>query len=88
MPSVKDVGEGAVVPEVLLTRSEVARILGVAPTTVTRWAREGRLACRLTLGGHHRYSSRLIEEISARLSRSVSRTAGSSASKQLWEVKS
>lgn len=54
--------------ETLLTRSEVARILGVSPTTVTRWAREGRLPCRLTLGGHHRYSSRLIDEIRAQLS--------------------
>jgi excisionase family DNA binding protein len=54
-------------PEILLTRSDVARILGVSPTTVTRWAREGRLPCRVTLGGHHRYSSRLIEEIRAQM---------------------
>ena len=47
----------------LLSRSEVAGILGVSPTTVTRWAREGRLACRLTLGGHHRFERCLVEEI-------------------------
>ncbi len=34
-----------------LTRSEVARLLGVSPNTVTRWVREGRLACLVTLGG-------------------------------------
>lgn len=57
--------------EALLTRSDVARILGVSPTTVTRWAREGRLACRLTLGGHHRFSRSLVEEVRERMARGV-----------------
>ena len=26
-------------------------MLGVSPNTVTRWAREGRLPCQVTLGG-------------------------------------
>jgi excisionase family DNA binding protein len=56
----------------LLTRSEVARILGVSPTTVTRWAREGRLACRVTLGGHHRFERSLVEEIRDRMMRGES----------------
>lgn len=56
----------------LLTRSDVARILGVSPTTVTRWAREGRLACRLTLGGHHRFERSLVEEIRERMMRGES----------------
>jgi excisionase family DNA binding protein len=55
--------------EKMLTRSEVARILGVSPTTVTRWAREGRLACRMTLGGHHRFSPSLIEQIRTQMSK-------------------
>jgi excisionase family DNA binding protein len=50
-----------------LTRAEVARILGVSPNTVSRWAREGRLTCQLTLGGHRRFDSRDIEELRARL---------------------
>ena len=58
----------AVVPEPLLTRSEVARILDVSPTTVARWAREGRLACWVTLGGHHRFSRSLVEEVRGRMS--------------------
>jgi excisionase family DNA binding protein len=58
-------------PETLLTRSEVAQMLGVSPTTVTRWAREGRLACRVTLGGHHRFSRSLVEEVRENMSRGV-----------------
>lgn len=46
-----------------LTRSAVARLLGVSPNTVTRWAREGRLPCQVTLGGHRRFDREVIEEI-------------------------
>ena len=54
--------------EALLTRAEVARMLSVSPTTVTRWAREHRLPCRTTLGGHRRYSSVVIREIQVQMS--------------------
>jgi len=56
-------------PPPVLTTSEVSRLLGVSPNTVTRWAREGRLPCRLTLGGHHRFERGLIEEIRENLNR-------------------
>ena len=46
-----------------LTRSEVAKLLGVSPNTVTRWAREGRLACLVTLGGHHRFDREVVEQL-------------------------
>lgn len=72
------------VPEVMLTRSDVARILGVSPTTVTRWAREGRLPCQLTLGGHHRYSSSVIEEIRAKMSFRNSAPIVSKTSSASW----
>lgn len=75
-------------PEVLLTRSEAARILGVSPTTVTRWAREGRLPCRLTLGGHHRYSSSVIDDIRARMSPKSSIPAAPKTSKSLLGLRS
>lgn len=88
MPTTNETSIGPAPPEILLTRSEVARILGVAPTTVTRWAREGRLACRLTLGGHHRYPSSVIDEVRANMSRTMLRTPASNASRQLREVKS
>jgi excisionase family DNA binding protein len=53
-------------PEVVaqfLARSEVAALLGVSPRTVTRWAREGRLACQVTLGGHYRFDRGLVERL-------------------------
>jgi excisionase family DNA binding protein len=52
-----------------LTRSAVARMLGVSPNTVTRWAREGRLPCQVTLGGHHRFERAIIEQIRGTLTR-------------------
>lgn len=39
----------------LLTPREVGAIFRVAPKTVTRWARQGRISCIRTLGGHRRY---------------------------------
>jgi len=61
---------GAIIdPPAVMTTSEVSRLLGVSPNTVTRWAREGRLPCRLTLGGHHRFERRVIEEIREGLNR-------------------
>jgi excisionase family DNA binding protein len=50
-----------------LTRAGVASLLGVSPNTVSRWAREGKLACQLTLGGHRRFDRRDIEELSRRM---------------------
>ncbi len=39
----------------LLTPGEVARLFGVDPKTVTRWAAAGKLQALRTLGGHRRY---------------------------------
>jgi len=52
-----------------LTRAAVARLLGVSPNTVSRWAREGRLPCQMTLGGHRRFDGAIIESIRRRLLR-------------------
>lgn len=38
-----------------LTRAEVARLLEVSPSSISRWARQGRLPCSWTLGGRCRY---------------------------------
>ena len=57
-----------------LTRSEVSKLLGVSPNTVTRWAREGRLPCQVTLGGHHRFERVLVEQLRKSLLRAGSRT--------------
>jgi excisionase family DNA binding protein len=58
-----------------LTRSGVSRLLGVSPNTVTRWAREGRLPCQVTLGGHHRFDRELVEQLRLSLCRAGGRTA-------------
>ena len=72
VPMTRDAIQPDTIHAELLTRSEVARILGVSPTTVTRWAREGRLACRVTLGGHHRFERSLVEEVRDRMMRGES----------------
>jgi excisionase family DNA binding protein len=46
-----------------LSRGDVAELLGVSANTVARWAREGRIPCHRTLGGHRRFSRAVIEEI-------------------------
>lgn len=61
--------EFEVIEDEYLTRSDVARLLGVSPNTVTRWAREGRLPSHLTLGGHHRFERSAIERIRQSLRR-------------------
>ena len=58
-----------------LSRSEVSKLLGVSPNTVTRWAREGRLPCQVTLGGHHRFDRELVEHLRKSLYRAGTRLA-------------
>jgi hypothetical protein len=41
--------------QVTFTPAEVGTIFGVDPKTVTRWARDGRIGCFATPGGHRRY---------------------------------
>jgi excisionase family DNA binding protein len=60
--------EGSTSAIEFLTRTEVARRLGVSPNTVSRWAREGRLPCQLTLGGHRRFDRALVEDLQRRMS--------------------
>lgn len=50
-----------------LTRAEVAALLGVSPNTVARWARNGRIPCQMTLGGHRRFDRSMILELLAKL---------------------
>jgi excisionase family DNA binding protein len=46
-----------------LTSRQVAAQLHVTPKTVSRWAKEGRLPHRRTLGGHRRYDPEHIERL-------------------------
>lgn len=45
-----------------LTVGEVARILGVSPKTVSRWADRRLIPCVVTLGGHRRFPRAAVEE--------------------------
>jgi excisionase family DNA binding protein len=53
-------------PEKLLTSAEVAALFRVDPRTVRKWALDGRLTARMTLGGHRRY---FASEVMAALGR-------------------
>ena len=46
-----------------LRTAQVAELLQVSPKTVTRHAREGRLPCVKTLGGHRRYMKAEVEAL-------------------------
>jgi excisionase family DNA binding protein len=46
-----------------LTASQAAQRLHVSPKTVSRWANQGRLQHRRTLGGHRRYDPELIDAL-------------------------
>ena len=46
-----------------LRTSQAAARLQVSAKTVARWASEGRLQHRRTLGGHRRYDPELIDQL-------------------------
>lgn len=50
--------------EVLLTPAETARLLAVSPRTVTKWAKEGKLRCTWTSGGHRRFPADAVRAAS------------------------
>ncbi len=49
--------------EQLLTPGEVARMFGVDPKTVSRWADGGKLDALRTLGGHRRYRAEQVHDL-------------------------
>jgi excisionase family DNA binding protein len=50
-------------PHAWLRAAEVAARLHVSPKTVSRWAKQGRLEHRRTLGGHRRYDPEQIDQL-------------------------
>ncbi len=59
MPGETSAGPGG---EEYLTSGEAARLLGVSPRTISRWADEGRIACIVTAGGHRRFTRCVVEQ--------------------------
>jgi excisionase family DNA binding protein len=50
---------------VYVSPGEAARILGVSPKTLNRWANAGWISCAVTLGGHRRFRLDEIREVAA-----------------------
>lgn len=46
-----------------LTPLQAGRLLGVSPKTITRWAKQGKLSCTVTLGGHRRFAKSDIQKL-------------------------
>jgi excisionase family DNA binding protein len=57
--------------ESFLDPAQVADLLHVAPKTVTRWAQQGLLPYRRTLGGHRRCPEPAIRQLLASLTQEV-----------------
>ncbi len=55
------------VDSMYLTAGEVAKVLGVSPKTVNRWANDGRIPCAVTLGGHRRFRANVIRDVAERM---------------------
>jgi excisionase family DNA binding protein len=66
----------------LLTRSEVADLFHVSPSTVTRWAEAGMLPTVKTLGGHRRYEAKAVAD----LARQLTKQGATIMEKALFEV--
>jgi len=49
--------------ERFLLPSEAARLLGVATSTLRRWAEEGKIHSGTTIGGHRRYRESEISRL-------------------------
>ena len=64
--ALKDASQELTRAERLLTCSAVARLLGVSPGSVRRWARERALHASRTRGGHYRVSADEIGQIEKR----------------------
>jgi len=49
--------------DVYLRTAEVAALFHVSPKTVSRWAKEGKLPYRRTLGGHRRFPAQTVRAL-------------------------
>jgi excisionase family DNA binding protein len=49
----------------VLTPAMVAEMFHVSPTTVTRWANQGKLPAFRTPGGHRRFRAKAVQKVLA-----------------------
>jgi excisionase family DNA binding protein len=66
---------GVAAESAYLTAGQAARMLGVSPKTLNRWANDGRIACAVTLGGHRRFSVAEIRAVAVSMGLEVARPA-------------
>jgi excisionase family DNA binding protein len=57
--------------ESFLHTSQVADLLHVSRKMIARWAKDGRLPCQRTLGGHRRDPEPAIRQLAASLAQGV-----------------
>ena len=57
--------------EVYLRTAQVADLMQVSPSTVSHWAKEGKLPFLNTLGGHRRYPESKIQRFREELLQEV-----------------
>ena len=62
-PTASEGGEPMPPPRAWLRTSQAADRLQVSAKTINRWASEGRLTHRRTLGGHRRFDPALIDAL-------------------------
>jgi excisionase family DNA binding protein len=62
-PTAPEGGEPMPTSRTWLTASQAAARLHVSAKTVARWANQGRLQHRRTLGGHRRFDPQLIDAL-------------------------
>lgn len=70
----------------VLTCGEVAHVLGVHPSTVTRWATAGLLPCFRTPAGERRYYRREVQNFLNEPTQSASRRVTADHGSQLLRV--
>ena len=63
LPTAPEGGESMPTSRAWLVRSQAAARLHVSAKTVARWANQGRLQHRRTLGGHRRFDPELIDAL-------------------------
>ncbi|HEX3542717.1 MAG TPA: helix-turn-helix domain-containing protein [Acidimicrobiales bacterium] len=60
---IEPVEEPGSADDTYLSRGEAARRLGVPPRTIQQWARDGKIPCIRTFGGHRRFAAKDLDAL-------------------------